>query len=84
MELNFAIAVVDVAARIYRESLGVFHKLGAKWDCAACIEGLAAVAGMQGNAVRAIRLWSSATAIREAIRLARRSRRLIARAATPC
>jgi hypothetical protein len=39
----------------------------AKWDCAACIEGLAAVAGAQDNVARAVRLWSSALAIREAI-----------------
>lgn len=55
------------AARIYRESLAVFRDVGTKWDCVACIEGLATVAGAQGNALRAVRLWSSAVAIREAM-----------------
>ncbi|MDQ5854093.1 MAG: hypothetical protein M3380_18890, partial [Chloroflexota bacterium] len=57
----------DHATRRYRESLAGFRELGAKWDCAAGMEGLAAVAGAQGNAARAVRLWSAAGAIREAI-----------------
>lgn len=58
---------VERATRLYRESLAVFRELGAKWDCAAGIEGLAAVAGAQGAATRAVQLWSAAAAIREAI-----------------
>ena len=58
---------IDGAARIYRESLAVFRDLGAKWDCASCLEALAAVAGAQRQTGRAVRLWSSAVAIREAI-----------------
>jgi tetratricopeptide (TPR) repeat protein len=59
---------VDHAGRLYRESLAVFHDVGPKWDCVACIEGLATVAGAQGHAARAVRLWSSAAAIRGAMR----------------
>jgi predicted ATPase len=57
----------DRANDFYRESLAIFRDLEEKRECAACIEGLAAVADAQGNALRAVRLWSSAAAIREAI-----------------
>ncbi len=56
------------ATQSYRESLAIFRAMKAKWDCAACIEGLAAAAGAEGNLTRAVRLWGSAGAIREALR----------------
>lgn len=56
----------DRASHFYRESLAFFGGRE-KESCAACIEGLAAVASAQGQIARATRLWSSAAAIREAI-----------------
>jgi tetratricopeptide (TPR) repeat protein len=56
----------DRASHFYRESLAFFGARE-KESCAACIEGLAAVASAQGQVARAARLWSSAAAIREAI-----------------
>lgn len=58
---------VAQAARLYRDSLVIFRSMKAKWDCTACIEGLAAVASAEGNAPRAVRLWGSAAASRAAL-----------------
>jgi hypothetical protein len=38
-----------------------------KLPCVNSIEGLAATAGAQGDILRAVRLWSSAAAIRQAL-----------------
>jgi predicted ATPase/class 3 adenylate cyclase len=58
---------VDRASHFYRESLAISCDLQSKRDYAEHIEGLAAVAGAQGKVLRAVRLWSSAAATREAI-----------------
>lgn len=58
---------VAQAARLYRDSLAIFRSMKAKWDCTACIEGLASVASAEGDAARAVRLWGSAAASRAAL-----------------
>jgi len=67
-DLAFDQGAIDRATRLYAESLAGFGALGYKWDCAAGIEALAAVADARGAAVRAVQLWGAATAIREGIR----------------
>jgi tetratricopeptide (TPR) repeat protein len=58
---------VAEAVRHYREALGMSRDMRDRWDSIACLEGLAAATEAQGQAERAVRLWSTATARREAI-----------------
>jgi non-specific serine/threonine protein kinase len=53
------------AAGLYRESLALFGETGDKWVATDCVEGLALIAGVQGNAERAARLLGAAEAARE-------------------
>ena len=48
-----------------QESLRLRPGVGGHWEIAACLEGLAAVAGGQGQAARAARLAGAAAALRE-------------------
>jgi non-specific serine/threonine protein kinase len=71
------------AAGLLRERLILSRRLGDRWNLPDAIEGLAWVAGAEGRADRAARLYAAADALREATgttllgeRHARRARRL--------
>ncbi len=51
----------------YRESLAILKDLGHQWIIALSIEGLAMVAGTQGQLAESARLWGAADALRETI-----------------
>ncbi|MFN2466183.1 MAG: adenylate/guanylate cyclase domain-containing protein [Candidatus Dormibacteria bacterium] len=55
------------ASARHREALSMAAKLGSRLEIAASLEGLAAIAGEQGEGARAARLYGAAAAIREAI-----------------
>ena len=58
----------DATARpLYKEGVLHFHELGEKRGLAFCLEGLAAVAGGQGQPERTVRLFAAAAALRDAI-----------------
>jgi DNA-binding CsgD family transcriptional regulator len=50
------------------QSLNLFRQLGSTWGIAWCLDGLARLAGEQGQAERAAQLWGKAEDLREVIR----------------
>jgi predicted ATPase/Tfp pilus assembly protein PilF/DNA-binding XRE family transcriptional regulator len=57
----------DQARDLLEESLEMFREQGVKQGIATCLEGLAGVAGESGRKEEAVRLFSAAAALREAI-----------------
>jgi predicted ATPase/Tfp pilus assembly protein PilF len=57
----------DEAAGHFTESLRLQRELGNRASLAYCLEGLAAVAGLAREQIRAARLWGAAEALREAL-----------------
>jgi non-specific serine/threonine protein kinase len=57
----------DRATEIFKEGLSLFRKRGDKRSIVECLEGLAAVAGAEGQPERAARLYGVAEALRKAI-----------------
>ena len=55
------------ATALYQESLALGREQTMLWESAACMEGLAGVAGGQARAERAARLWGAAETIRAGI-----------------
>ena len=55
------------AGDLFEEGLAVSAELGNEADVVHCLEGLASVAGEEGNVVRAARLWGAAEALLEKI-----------------
>lgn len=53
------------AAALYREALTMYRQIGARFEMADCIEGLACVAAVCGGFERALRLAAAATVLRE-------------------
>lgn len=66
---NVARAQADyaIAASLYRESLLINRELGDKWALAYLLEDTGALAALQGQSVRALRLVGAAATLREAI-----------------
>lgn len=58
---------VDAARSYYHESLTLRYELNDKIGIAECLEGLAALHGLQRRAARAARLWGMAETLRAAI-----------------
>ena len=58
---------LERAKALHNESLALCHELGDKRYASYCLEGLACVAGAEGEAGRAARLYGTAEALREAI-----------------
>ena len=56
-----------VARRRYLECLAMLHKLGSQESLAACLEGVGAVLVGQGVPLKAVGLWGTAEALREAM-----------------
>ena len=52
---------------LLREALDILRDEGDKDGLAYVLDGLAAVAGTQGSAARALRLWGAASALRQSI-----------------
>jgi predicted ATPase len=56
------------ARRYFLESLAIVSEAEDKWTIAECLEGLASLAAVAGDAIRAAMLFGAAEALREAIR----------------
>ena len=57
----------DLAKTSYQEGLAVCKELGDKMIASESLEGLACIAGAQGQALRAARLFGAAQALSEAV-----------------
>lgn len=64
--LEFGRSLPDAALPLLLESLALWVAIGEQVDIAECLEGLACVATVTGNAVRAAQLAGAAAAVRDA------------------
>jgi predicted ATPase/class 3 adenylate cyclase len=64
-DLTIAQGELGVARSRYKESLAIYRQLEDKRGIASCLEGLATVAGLEGQHSRAARMFAAAEALRE-------------------
>ena len=57
----------EQAIQLFEEGLKLSAEAGDETNASYCMEGLAAIAALQGRLVRAARLWGAAQALLEAI-----------------